>query len=269
MKAFVSWIKELRAKFASICRRWVRPALAWKRLLLGGQGGRRRDKKSLFNRVSLDVEGLEVRWMPATGITEYSIPTASSGVQSIASGSDGNLWFTEQTTNKVAKVTTSGTFTEYTLPTPGRSPGDITAGPDGNLWFTENVIVGFNVTYGIGKITTSGTITEYTFSTNNSLGLAGITAGPDGNLWFVENSNNKVGKITTGGTITEYTVPTNASGPEDIVAGPDGNLWFTENTANKIAKVTTSGSFTEYTVPTINSGPWGCVTRGNLGRLRS
>jgi virginiamycin B lyase len=85
--------------------------------------------------------------------TEYTIPTVPAspgeftpGPAGITAGPDGNLWFTDPFSNKVARVTTSGIFTEYSipgtvqmspaLPTSGY-PASITAGPDGNIWFTE------------------------------------------------------------------------------------------------------------------------------------
>src|ERR1700681_2777349 len=68
--------------------------------------------------------------------TEYPTPTGGTP-RGIAAGPDGNLWFTEENLNKVAKVTTSGVFTEYVIPTANSGPYDIATGPDGNLWFTE------------------------------------------------------------------------------------------------------------------------------------
>jgi virginiamycin B lyase len=70
--------------------------------------------------------------------TEYAIPTAGSGSQAIALGPDGNIWFVENSTGKLGKVTTAGVFTEYQIPTPSSSPAGITVGPDGNIWLTEN-----------------------------------------------------------------------------------------------------------------------------------
>jgi streptogramin lyase len=182
-------------------------------------------------------------------IHEYEVPTSASTPNGIAAGSDGNLWFTEYTSNNIGRITPSGTITEFPLPTANSAPRQIAAGPDGNLWFTE-----FSSNK-IGKITTSGTVTEYNVPTANS-GPRGIVAGPDGDVWFTEFNSGKIGKITTSGTVTEYTVPTANSGPRGIEPGPDGNLWFTENTGSKIGKITTSGTITEYTTGlTANSQP--------------
>src|SRR5437870_5655210 len=111
-------------------------------------------------------------------ITEYPIPTASSLSFYIAAGPDGNIWFTESGTYKVAKVTRVGIVTEYALPS-GTSPQGIVAGPDGNLWFTGGV------NGAVAKVTTSGVFTEYPAPTAIYEPTA-IAAGPDGNLWFTE-----------------------------------------------------------------------------------
>jgi virginiamycin B lyase len=64
------------------------------------------------------------------------VPTGGSIPLGITSGPDGNLWFTENGTGKVAAITTSGSITEYTL-TAGRRPFAITSGPQSALWFAE------------------------------------------------------------------------------------------------------------------------------------
>jgi streptogramin lyase len=156
--------------------------------------------------------------------------------------------------DKVAKVTTLGSFTEYNVPSVGGNAQGIAAGPDGNLWFTE--LDGNKV----AKVTPAGAFTEYPLPPPNPYipSPVGIAAGPDGNLWFTEGNGNKVAKITTVGVVTEYPIPTPASAPSQITAGPDGNLWFTES-ADKVAKVTTAGVITEYPVPTTMSAPNGIV----------
>jgi streptogramin lyase len=188
---------------------------------------------------------------------EYATPTTGSAPYYITSGPDGNLWFTENSGHKIAKITTSGVITEYDVT--GVSPHGITSGPDGNLWFTENN------TNKIGKITTSGVITEYVIPTSSSAPEI-ITSGPDGNLWFTESNTNKIAKITTTGTVTEYTLPSISSTPYGIAVGPDGNLWFTENSGNRIGKITTGGAITEYPLPIFNSAPLNIVAGpdGNL-----
>jgi sugar lactone lactonase YvrE len=130
---------------------------------------------------------------PATAgsVTEYSIPTASSHPNSIVTGRDGNLWFTESVSNKIGRISPAGIISEYPIPTASSSPQEIAAGPDGNLWFTESV------SNKIGRISPGGAISEYPIPTANSSPQE-IAAGPDGNLWFTEPGSNKIGRITSG-----------------------------------------------------------------------
>lgn len=197
-------------------------------------------------------------------VTEYSIPTPNSQPDGIASGPDGNLWFTEfgGAANKVARMNTSGTvLNEYALPTPNAGPRGITAGPGNFMYFTE-----WSANK-IGRInTTNGNITEFPIPTANSQPF-GITLGPDGNIWFTESAGNKIGKLIPGtGAILEYTIPVANSQPTSIAAGPDGNLWFTMNNASSIGTVTPAGVITSVLTPTANSQPSGIVA-GTDGRM--
>jgi serine/threonine protein kinase/streptogramin lyase len=196
---------------------------------------------------------------PAGVITEFPLSTTMSSPAGIIGGPGGNLWFVEQHSDKIGRLSTNGTITEFPVPTARSNPQEIIAGPDGNLWFTEET--GDK----IGRISTSGTITEFPIPTRGSAPL-GITAGPDGNLWFTEIFGNKIGRISTNGTITEFPVPTPYGYPLGITAGPDGNLWFTEIYGNKIGRISTSGTITEFPVPTARSGPNG-ITAGPDGNL--
>ena len=105
-------------------------------------------------------------------VKEFGVLTTTGQPWGIAAGPDGNLWFTERSSNKIGRMTPTGTVTEYSLPVAGGYPAGIVAGPDGNLWFTENS------GNKIGRDTTSGTIAEYTIPSSGA-GPTGITAGPD------------------------------------------------------------------------------------------
>jgi virginiamycin B lyase len=71
-------------------------------------------------------------------MTIYSTPTPMSNPSGVTTGPDGNLWFTENAGNKVARATSNGSITEFSVPTEGSHPADIATGPDGNLWVTES-----------------------------------------------------------------------------------------------------------------------------------
>ena len=71
-------------------------------------------------------------------------PSENSVPNSIVTGSDGNLWFTEFNGNKIGMINpTTHAITEFTPPAAKSNYaglGGIAAGPDGNLWFTEDNI---------------------------------------------------------------------------------------------------------------------------------
>ncbi len=176
-----------------------------------------------------------------TVILKYALPHANSHPFFMASGSDKNVWFTEQSfPGHIGKITQTGTITEYAVPSKGEAT-DIAAGTTGILWFGESGSI-------IGKITTSGKITEYPLPSGSC--SYGIGKGPDGDMWFTDTCSHQIGKITPTGTVTEYPVPPAGALPYDIVTGQDGNLWFVVNNSGKVGKITTGGTITEYTAPT-------------------
>src|SRR5205807_545031 len=97
--------------------------------------------------------------------TEFSVFSFNSQPHGITVGPDGNLWFTETSTDKIGRITPGGVVTEFSSGiTADSGPYYITAGPDGNLWFTE--FFGNK----IGKITTTGTVTEYSAGLSSGSG---------------------------------------------------------------------------------------------------
>lgn len=189
-------------------------------------------------------------------ITEYSLPSGSQP-QDITAGpeKDAALWFTDEATSKIGKITTSGTITEYSLPEKSE-PYDIVAGPDSDLWFTD-----FESSK-IGKITPSGTVTEYSLPSGSK--PDGITVGADDNVWFANLDTSKIGKITTSGAITEYSLPS-GSDPRDIAAGPSNTLWFTDEGTDEVGMITLAGAVTEYS---LSAGLWpNGITEGPDGDL--
>jgi len=146
-------------------------------------------------------------------VTDFPIPTASSGPYDVTVGPDGNLWFTEGNSSHVGRITTAGQITEYPVAQP---QSFITAGPDGKLWFTESGDVSK-----IGSITTSGQVTEYDAPANSQ--PENIVKAPDGNLWFTELGAGKIGISTTAGAVHDFG---SISQPYGLTVGPDHNVWF-------------------------------------------
>ena len=199
------------------------------------------------------VEGV-IRRLSKNGVwTEFAI---SGPANSITTGPDGNLWFTEGTI--VGRLTPTGIVTEFSVPTPLSALGQITAGPDGNLWFTEGRVDK------IGRITPAGSVAEFPVKQGGQ--PFSISAGPDNHLWFAEVAGNRIGRISASGNLTEFELPQPNSKPTVIVAGPDGNLWFTESAGGRIGRITPQGVITEFTVPSPDRRPGGLAVGpdGNL-----
>jgi streptogramin lyase len=249
------------------------------------RSGRADSRKSKQNRLfwmgASELRGLEPRTMLALTVTTFPISlVAIVQPQGIATGSDGNLWFTENGAGKIGRMTPSGAVTSFALPQippPAGSPAgtaattphptDITAGPDGALGFT-------GIPGEIGRITTTGTVTDLALpalppppgskpGTARTLATAtAIVAGPDGALWFT-GVPGEIGRMSTAGVVTEFAVPLipppagsqpgTAGTPATLTAitpGPDRALWFT-GVPGKVGRITTAGVVTEFAVPAI------------------
>ena len=172
--------------------------------------------------------------------------TLNNRPQWIAAGSDGNMWFTEQPGNTVAKITPAGVVTECAaIPTVASDPRGIIGASDGNLWFTE--FAGSKIT----RVTTGCAYTEFStlFATD---GPQLLTDRGDGNLWFTGMTGNHVGfQGLTSGVSGETTIPTPNSKPFGIAPAPDLNLYFTENAVDQLGRIPMLfGAITEVTLPT-------------------
>jgi streptogramin lyase len=195
------------------------------------------------------------------GFTEF----AAHSPYGIVTGPDGNLWFTEYGSGKVASLDPhNGTIMEHSLPTPNARPEGITVGPDGAVWFTENAVGK------IGRIAVNNpTVQEFSLPAG-STSPAGIATGADGNVWFTCFNFSQVGQIgyydLTHHTIHMIDLPGTQPEPLSMTAGPDGNIWFTEFGHQSVAKITPDGHITEYPIPGADQ-ELGGITAGPDGAL--
>ncbi|MDQ2679713.1 MAG: hypothetical protein M3Y21_01630, partial [Candidatus Eremiobacteraeota bacterium] len=200
-------------------------------------------------------------------ITEFSNGiTPGATPNQITAGGDGNLWFSEQNRDRIARITPVGVVTEFQIPTANAIPLGVAKGADGNIWFTEQN--GGPLGNGaIGRITPAGTFIEYSAGISPGAAPTGITSGPDGNLWFTELLG-QIGRITTAGVITEFGGGISPGAqPFRITTGADNNLWFSEQAIDRIARITTAGVVTEFSVGiTPGAQPRG-ITAGPDGNL--
>ncbi len=138
--------------------------------------------------------------------------------------SQGNVWFSEPTTNAIGELTPgTNTWHQWALPH-GTIPYQLIFDKNGNLWFTE-----FG-TSAIGFFNPTTHLYVQTLIPTANSNPYGITMDPHGNIWFTENALDveKIGEFTptTNGKIriTEYSVP--AKQPHLITSDKAGNIWF-------------------------------------------
>jgi streptogramin lyase len=165
-------------------------------------------------------------------ISLYPIPSSSFSTnggkptdnpQSITTGPDGKLWFTETLGNRVGTLdpTNPTAISEFTIPTANSLPEVITTGPDGNLWFAE---------FGANKIGTinpsSHVFTEYTVFGPGANNPFWLTLGPDNNVWFTFGSpaNRQIGEaqlipVGQGAITSNVTFDASANGTGAGMAG--------------------------------------------------
>jgi virginiamycin B lyase len=115
--------------------------------------------------------------------------TVGLGPDFICLGSDGAMWFTEEGSQAIGRLTTGGAYTDFSLNDRYAVPTGITAGPDGALWFADD-----GGPTAIGRMTTSGKLK--TFPIPGDPGVEQVTSGPDGRMWFTSPNPPLIGRIT-------------------------------------------------------------------------
>ena len=204
----------------------------------------------------------------------------------IVSGPDKALWFTENGSGKIGRITTTGSITnEYPIPTVSSHPEGITVGPDGAIWFAEF--------YGnkVGRITTAGTMTEYPVNDyqEDYTGMAAksIVFAKDSRLFITGILTSNYGDdaalaaMNINGSYSSETFAILNDAPNQITRAPNGSssLWFT--TGFGIARTTLGGTITQLQIGAlpdpclgpdyegITAGPDGAIwyTDANCGAI--
>ena len=168
-------------------------------------------------------------------VNNYLQPKGFSSPAFLAIDKNGNIWFTEPTTNRIGKLVPGATpkWQQWLVPTPAASPYDLVIDNNGKIWFTEfngNKIGFFNPV--------TRTFAEKAIATANSHPY-GITKDIHGNIWFAENNVFKIASFTptTTGAITITEHPVNANNtPHLITSDAAGNIWYSEGFSGDIGK---------------------------------
>jgi streptogramin lyase len=184
----------------------------------------------------------------------FDTPSTGSWPGYIVAGPQNALWFTEEFTGNIGRITMDGQITEF--PSNGEEVEGITEGPDGNLWFTQP---GANA---IGRMTPQGSVAIFPIPGSPNASPRGITPGPDGNVWYTEFYDGYIGRVTPHGAITRFALSDGYdSEPWDIRAGPHGYLYVSESGSDRIARFDpkTRQFKSSLAVQTPDATPWGLL----------
>jgi len=167
---------------------------------------------------------------PSGTINEFSLAFQSSP-QAIAFGADGNVWFFEEGSQNIGRMsTTDGGLSEFPASTTSNvSVSAMITGPDGNVWLAADS--------SFIKVAPNETITTYPIP-GASYGRAtgGIAVDSNGDLWTTSFGQYWLARITTSGTVSVYFAPNLSLGA--ITSGSDGNLWAIDTSTAQLVRIT-------------------------------
>lgn len=175
------------------------------------------------------------------------------GLDQIARGGDGNMWFTVEYEPEIGRINSEGIVKYFPIAAPAAG---LALGSEGDMWFTEP---GAKT---IGRISTTGVVTEIAVP---SVGES-IVLGADGNLWYAEPTGHGIGRITPGDAVTIF-APLPEGFGESLAVGDQNDIWFTDG-ADTLARLIVpfppvsssppaiSGSAIEGSVLSASAGGW-------------
>ena len=177
--------------------------------------------------------GRIVEYDPSNGQWIKNLPTLTPNPHIVAGVEDDsqNMWFTEYSVNKLAKLNlNTGVLTEVTIP--GGGGPAFPAWSSGKVWFSLWTIPRMGAYDPVG-----GGFTFYDF-------FGAETGGP---FFAAPNGDIACGTKGTGyvmvwhhqtGIVDAYPIPTAFPGLKDgLTVAADGAVWITESGANKIARL--------------------------------
>lgn len=195
-----------------------------------------------------------IGWLELSTASVISFPVrADSAPWRIDAGTDGSVWFTERTANKLGHLVVTDTndyvVTEYDIPDSDSKPEGIAVGST-KVWFGETAPAGSTKVVEFNLLQ----LPPDDFKIISSIPGKGYPANLifDGaNLWTTELLGNNLSlvKTSTLGSIFQYSVSTDNAQPYNLVDGGE-NIWFTERTGYNLGRFYIDrGQFFEYPVP--------------------
>ena len=158
----------------------------------------------------------------------YRLPS-DVGVMLPAVDRQGNVWFGEMATNRLARLNPgTGTVKTWTPPNGESGIMGTTIDTRGNVWFTEQY-----ANY-IGRFDPAKqTFQTFSFGARHDqrVGLQDLQFDATGKLWFTELMGGRIGRLDpSNGTIQTWQVPPlsgdNPPYPFGLALTHDGQVWF-------------------------------------------
>jgi virginiamycin B lyase len=168
---------------------------------------------------------------PATGkITEFKTPSGGGGPHTLIITDDqSTIWFTLQSGNKVASLSTrTGAIREY--PSSG-GPYGLSLDQAGNVWFCR---MGDNK---MGKLDPkTGQMSEVDMGRGSR--PRRVATAPDGMLWVALYGNGKMAKLDPKAmkVVKEYQLPAGDAGPYAITVDGGGMVWVNEINTDTVVR---------------------------------
>jgi len=209
--------------------------------------------------------------IPSWALTEWSVPTAASRPYDIAADTNGKLWFTENSANKLGKFDpTNDNFTEWTIPTPNSQPANIFVKLNATTSATEVYFTEFGASKIARFDSSTNTLTEWALASGAN--PEGIYVDETNTIWFTESGRDVIGRLVPiTNTLTEWTLPGATASPGSPSLEPWGiyvqvvNLplytnrfvWFTETLGDKVGRLeVTSNRLTLWDLGTLGNGAY-------------
>jgi virginiamycin B lyase len=171
---------------------------------------------------------------------EYRIKDPSASPTMIAAGSDGSVWFTNDSSDKIGRVR-NGTL--QLLPIAGRisEPLGLGVGTDGSAWFTDPGA------RAIWRITQAGRVSRFPVGTPLAL-FGRLAAAPDGSVWFAEPTSYSITRFKDG-TFDRHGIESPRGGPFGVAVAPDGVVWASLQSANQLLRIDRKGRIETFDIP--------------------
>lgn len=173
---------------------------------------------------------------PDGGIV-FEIPVGDRTTQptGVATGSDGNVYFTETASSQVGQYSHEA-VTQFSLPTATSEPTEIVNGPDGALWVSETTAAR------VSRVTTTGSVTSVSLPAGAA--PAQLSSGPDGAIWVAEPGLLKAARVTGLLPASSVDTPTLAvtqrsvsAAMSGLAAASDGSLVLANSATGVVSRL--------------------------------